>query len=156
MSWLQPFYGGTDFGQRLAGFLNRLLLLLEFGFVVWHVMAITNGGAFFYSWYFWLIYAFLVILAMKIISSILGFLCRLYLAAKYGATDPGMVQNLGYNRDLIRERKAQERARNRALKNAAGQPAEKNKEDTWKEDSSEPSGPDPYNLEKNREVFRKL
>lgn len=146
MSFLQPFYGGTLAGQRLAGFLNRLLLLLEFGFVIWHVIAMTNGGAFYYSWFFWLIYACLVILAMKIISSVLGFLCRLFLAAKYGATAPADVARIGEERDLNRKRKAE--AKRRA--------AEKDSSASWKQEPQADSPADPYNIEKNREVFRKL
>lgn len=145
MSWLQPFYGGTIAGQRLAAFLNRLLILVELALVFWHILAMTESGSFQYSFFFWLAYFFLVVLASKIVSSVFRFLCRLFLAIKYGATDPGTVMALGQNRDRI---KAQRKAEFRNT--------ERNKSGSGKEDASASSDSDPYNIEKNREIFRKL
>jgi len=140
MSWLQPFYGGTLAGQRLARFLNSFLLIAEMIFVTWHVIAITDGGWYQPYWAFWVIYPFLVLIAMMIIGSVLGFICRLYLGIKYGTINPNEVEALGHRRDVKRQQKDELR---RAAEKKAG---------TWKEEDSA----DPYNLEKNRDLFRKL
>ncbi len=149
MSWLQPFYGGTLAGQRLARNLNRGLLLLELFLVVLHILGITEMGTYHPYWVFWVIYPLLVIFAMIVISAICRFFCRIYMALKYGATDPNEVEALGRRRDLIRARQAEEKA--------AQETARKKEADTWKEDGSEEQPvDDPYNIKKNRNIFRKL
>ena len=145
MSWLQPFYGGTASGQSFARFLNRLLLLLELGFIVWHITVITDFFSYSPHWVFWVVYPFLVLIAMMIIGCVFSFLCRIYLAIKYGATNPSEVEVLGYQRDARRAQRIQAKAARESAK-----------KDTWKEDDPGPGENDPYNIERNRDIFRKL
>lgn len=146
MSWIQPFYGGTAAGQSLARFLNRLVLILELIFIAWHLTEITNGWTYSPYWVFWVFYPFGVLVAMVFIGGILGLLCRMYLAMKYGSTDPNEVAALGYKADMRRAQKAKAKAE-RAERKAAG---------TWKDSEPGSSGNDPYNIERNRDIFRKL
>lgn len=123
MLLLDPFYGVYGTSTKIAHFLNRLLLLAEFGaFAALIVFVAKNGSLGPWGWVGFCIGG---VVAIHIVNLVLRFLWNVVLTFCYGTTDPDEIEEA--HEKKIQERRLRQEARQRRLEEAELEKARRNR-----------------------------
>ena len=120
---LDPFYGVYSTSTKIAHFLNRLLLLAEFGAFAAMIFFLAKNDAL--GAWGWVGFCVGGVVAIHVVNLVLRFLWNVVLTFCYGTTDADEIEE-AHERKL-QERRLRQEARQRRLEEAELEKARRNR-----------------------------